>query len=420
MRPLKRLIWNDLSTKINLKPEYVNDNTRNWSKQKYQTFWSDGAYGTICKEYDISYNEDKAFCYELQFDPRKMSEYEIFDKNNEHHLLNINKVPANILDRVRNKKGFFVISYITEGHTYPEVLKKIVEYFTHYNVPLKKIIYITNSANGGSMIKKYIKRGEDRFHHIYYPCLFEDWGYVLKDNLYKYFPKKEIIKKDFLCFNHNHHTHRLYFYELMFRRGLVYNSYWSMPAEGYRGKYIDALFDDDDTNAFRKRFGIQRDSVGASEKALPLKLDKFNLYKQGPLSGNEHVYFASSMISLVTETQFFREPIHITEKTYKPISFKHPFILIASYGSLRHLKNFGFKTFDKWWDESYDDIRDPSNRMAKLLDICTEISKWSPGDKKVFLTEVQPIVEHNRNVLETNVTRKNVIDRKLINYKGLR
>ena len=50
---------------------------------------------------------------------------------------------------------------------------------------------------------------------------------------------------------------------------------------------------------------------------------------------------------------FFNNIIHITEKTYKPIAFMQPFILVAAAGSLRHVQDMGFKTFNEFWDESY-------------------------------------------------------------------
>ena len=44
----------------------------------------------------------------------------------------------------------------------------------------------------------------------------------------------------------------------------------------------------------------------------------------------------------------------ITEKTVKPISMLHPFMVLTSYNYLKRLHNLGFKTFGEFFDESYD------------------------------------------------------------------
>ena len=50
--------------------------------------------------------------------------------------------------------------------------------------------------------------------------------------------------------------------------------------------------------------------------------------------------------------------IFISEKTWKPIMVGHPFIMVGNKNNLKFLKDLGYKTFDKWIDESYDDIED--------------------------------------------------------------
>ena len=48
--------------------------------------------------------------------------------------------------------------------------------------------------------------------------------------------------------------------------------------------------------------------------------------------------------------------IFLTEKIYKPIICGSPFFVLGNRGTISELRNMGFKTFDKWWDESYDDL----------------------------------------------------------------
>lgn len=63
-------------------------------------------------------------------------------------------------------------------------------------------------------------------------------------------------------------------------------------------------------------------------------------------------WYDSTCFSVVSETH--EHQLLITEKTYKPIAFYHPFLIAGAPGSLAHLRQQGFVTFDNLFDESYD------------------------------------------------------------------
>ena len=52
----------------------------------------------------------------------------------------------------------------------------------------------------------------------------------------------------------------------------------------------------------------------------------------------------------------------------------HPFIVVASPKYLDYLKKLGFKTFNKWWDESYDNIIDENKRKQKIKEIIFQMN----------------------------------------------
>lgn len=60
--------------------------------------------------------------------------------------------------------------------------------------------------------------------------------------------------------------------------------------------------------------------------------------------------------------------VFISEKTFKPIAFKHPFIIAGTCGLLSYLKEQGFATYDHVIDESYDIINDQNVRLQKVID----------------------------------------------------
>jgi hypothetical protein len=98
---------------------------------------------------------------------------------------------------------------------------------------------------------------------------------------------------------------------------------------------------------------------------------------------------------LVTETCFWEKKSHLTEKIFKPIISKMPFVLAGPANNLAYLKSYGFKTFDRWIDESYDTVEDPLLRISAIGKTISEICSYSMAELQSMLNDMQPILEHN-------------------------
>jgi hypothetical protein len=135
----------------------------------------------------------------------------------------------------------------------------------------------------------------------------------------------------------------------------------------------------------------------------PKNLDNtnFNNYPMETTLTPVEKFYKNSLINIINETYFFNNIIHITEKTYKPIAFLQPFILLGAAGSLQHIRNMGFKTFNNFWDESYDTEIDDITRFNKIINIVEQISNWSDEEKIKFSYSVKEIIEYNLNQLNT-------------------
>jgi len=101
-------------------------------------------------------------------------------------------------------------------------------------------------------------------------------------------------------------------------------------------------------------------------------------------------------IEVVLETLFDDDRIHLTEKSLRPIAVTQPFILVATAGSLEYLRSYGFRTFGDVWDESYDTIKDPEQRLYAITDLMAQIAEWGPSVRERKLVEAQAIAEYNR------------------------
>lgn len=134
------------------------------------------------------------------------------------------------------------------------------------------------------------------------------------------------------------------------------------------------------------------------EPKLPLERyfsNKFDDTKRAEFA--TYKFQLKSIINVVSETLF--ENHHnlkfITEKTFRAISMGQPFILLAQSNTLELLKKYGFKTFDKWWDESYDLEEDDDTRLNKIKNVILDLDKKSIEELSEMYNQMIPIIIHN-------------------------
>jgi hypothetical protein len=126
-------------------------------------------------------------------------------------------------------------------------------------------------------------------------------------------------------------------------------------------------------------------------KTNSIKTSSINPYRQ---SQNIKI-IQKSAVDLVTETKFYSTMPNISEKVLKPMNVCRPFLLLAPPGTLGLIKNLGFKTFDHWWDESYDSIENHSLRLEAVYKIAEILLSKSTDELIEMLKEMTPILIHN-------------------------
>jgi hypothetical protein len=80
------------------------------------------------------------------------------------------------------------------------------------------------------------------------------------------------------------------------------------------------------------------------------------------------------------------------------------FVLLGNPKTLSVLKSFGFKTFDTWWDESYDSEIDFLKRGEKLINLVESLCNKSSDEWKIMLEEMEDILHHNKKLLHKLAT----------------
>jgi hypothetical protein len=155
-------------------------------------------------------------------------------------------------------------------------------------------------------------------------------------------------------------------------------------------------------SSVRSFLGITEQDIKEASSILPLTLDNtnFNSYPMETSPDAVNHFYKNSYINIINETYFFNNIIHLTEKTYKPIAYKQPFIMLAAPGSLKHIQDMGFKTFNEFWDESYDSEKNHDKRFNMLLDIIKDIATWDDAKMEEFSMNVKPILDYNFQLIK--------------------
>ena len=117
--------------------------------------------------------------------------------------------------------------------------------------------------------------------------------------------------------------------------------------------------------------------------------------------------YPNFLIDLVAETFTSGRCFFPTEKTIRPMLLKKPFIVMGSKDFLLYLRQMGFQTFYKYWDEDYDGF-DEKQRYLKILNIIHELVNKPVSELEEMYASMQPILDHNYNVLRNQTYSKQV------------
>jgi len=87
----------------------------------------------------------------------------------------------------------------------------------------------------------------------------------------------------------------------------------------------------------------------------------------------------------------------VTEKTFKPIQYQHPFMVYGQRNILKFLHDLGFETFENLFDESYDTVRSSHPNVPqdnKLKIIMNNIKNFEKKPRDLL---TQQKIQHNHN-----------------------
>jgi hypothetical protein len=262
------------------------------------------------------------------------------------------------------------------------------------NLNLKRFFLVQNDST--TLFLGKLKYGDVILNTIYIPYFILSTPFYMKKYVNDDAYENLKIKKDFLCLNRRIRYPKFIFLKTLWKMGMLDKTYWS-----WISSYLpENIFKDDE---FLKEFGVDY------YNSTTIQLEDDVMYGFELDRADEYLYtinpkwYYETKVNLIVETCFYSQPIHITEKTIKPIYLGVPFVIFASKNHLNKLKEMGFDIFEKIIG-TYDctspkSVIDAGIRLAKVYNT----------------QEVLNVCNHNKNLIRSNDFLKNLFQNTFIN-----
>ena len=289
------------------------------------------------------------------------------------------------------------------------IIKKSLLVKSQFDGP-RRIDILANSEK--SDLKNSFVRGQGLYdwYYFYHGFAALDW---YRD--FQYFEPGSFNRFDkvFICYNHltsKYRSYRLHLVSNLIEQDLVKSGSVSLFHAGWQ----ETIEDPDNPLDNRARVKIYQTLKNVS-RALTIDTDT----PTGDMSAKVNFEsLTSALFHVVTETVYFQDKLHLTEKVFKPIIAKRPFFLVAAPGNLAYLKSYGFRTFDRWIDESYDQETDHYIRIEKITFELAKLCAMSPALLKQMHQEMQEVLEYNFNHFYTTF-KDLIVDELVDNFEHI-
>jgi hypothetical protein len=272
----------------------------------------------------------------------------------------------NLLSRLQNKNFYFMADFSREAHTRVDDLSlSFLNKLKSNNIDINRLILVKNDSSRTGLHK--LKYENFTLNTFFFPHFFLSTynhlnQYIDKEN------KKNIIEpdKNFLCLNRRVFFHKYQMIEELFNRGLLDETRLTWVDNYTPLKMIDLDL------AYKLKIN------GLEFKSIQLEGDvmygsRLSYHDEFLFTINPDWYYKSK-VDIITETMLYEDAIHITEKTYKSIYLGLPFVISATKGHLKNLRDMGFQTFNSVINEDYDNMTG-KNKVKHVVDAAIELSK---------------------------------------------
>ena len=140
-------------------------------------------------------------------------------------------------------------------------------------------------------------------------------------------------------------------------------------------------------------------------KKCPFIADNLNSSSHNDHRKTTTEHFNNSYINVVLESHMDVDQsngVLLSEKTFKPIKHAQPFIIFGAHGSLKQLRDMGYKTFDDVLDQGYDSIQNTTERWHYIMNVLIKLLSKDITEIHNIYVSLKDDIIHNQQLFMTN------------------
>jgi len=310
-------------------------------------------------------------------------------------------VPQEVLQRITSKEVYLIVDNSLEF--FLSCADAIYTYIVvKQSIPPEQIIFLSAVPEMINRVKKIASEKNLEEIRVVRFGIFEGTGQDairLTENLNF---KKRRFERKFLNLNRRWRMHRPLLYTLMKDKNLLDQSYVSFAKSDDNKTWPIVYRQLKNMYSYHKKITRILNKNEDVVNTPDLYLDTEDLVTNRAMHENSiDEYYLKTMFSVVAETTYHENVVFFSEKTFKTIAMKHPFILVTSPNSLKQLREIGYKTFHPMIDESYDTIMDHGDRMIAIVNEIERICNLKEDSLKDWLSSVRTVTEYNYKILKS-------------------
>ena len=315
------------------------------------------------------------------------------------------------LEDLRDSNAFLLLDQSLEGYHAPWLWDFFHSECNRKDINPFNIIYVTGDIIASETYNKWADENNipstDRMLVLGYPHfqvdvflnssnrvhLFNEEPLPTFEDHIKYKTENLNNIKTYACLNKRLRPHRVWFYTYLYYNNLLDKGLVSMNP-----------YTADDMIWWENK------TMEGERFAEPLRILPLDIYNKSNKELGDNFYInrftpevcLDTWVNVVPEASYgdLDGNVFLSEKIFKPIACHHPFIILGSKGSLKELRKLGYKTFDGWIDESYDEL-DTWERFDAIIEAIKKIDAIE--DKLEWYKSMEHIIKHNYETLKRNV-----------------
>lgn len=349
------------------------------------------------------YNKKQKFIYTIGFF------YPTQPFHTEYPLL----LPPLVLKSLKEGLAKVVFKCLTEGTPYTHIHYYHTTLFGLNNDLTPDNFYILDgNLLAEQNYKSWVKSTHSRKVATFLPSYhFEDSPWFIpgakydangRIDMWKFYEKTlyqnrlRTIKKHFLCYQRRPRYPRIWFFNLLTNNPIINSKVSiSLGKTNYSSEINTSIIQHISNIANKKKQPKDLiENLNNIDLTTHHTIDGANLDENQAENFDEYT-IQDHFLHIIVETLVDPKTIFFSEKTFRPIYALQPFILVGSKHQLKKLKEMGYKTFDKYWSEEYDNCEHYMDRMDKIQEVLEEISTWSLEKCQEVYLSMEEILIHN-------------------------